>query len=677
MILHSIESPSDIKDLNREQLADLAEEMRSFIIESVTTTGGHLGSNLGAVELTLAVHRVFDSPRDVILWDTGHQAYVHKLLTGRRFGFKSLKQAGGMSGYPNRAESEHDWIENSHASTALSYAHGLAKAFTLRGEGADRKVIAVVGDGALTGGMTYEALNNLGHSGCRVVIVLNDNGRSYAPTVSQLSQSLTSLRLNPTYTQTRERLRNRLRGLPAFGSLAYSGVHSVASALREMVAPHTFFEALGVRYAGPIDGHDIDLMEQAFAHAAEWDGPIVVHVLTQKGRGYGPAEQDDIQRLHDVKATSVVTLENAVGSSAGAAVGSSAGADGGGVASPGSVPDADAHHSPERATTYTDAFSRSLLQVAQDDGRVVAMTAAMPGPTGLLPFQARFPTRFFDVGIAEQHEVTAAAGMAMGGLRPVVAVYSTFFSRAFDQANLDVGLHGSPVVFVLDRAGITGDDGPSHHGILDMALALSIPGMTVFAPSAAEEVAPMLRTALELPGPSTIRFPKTAPRHVESSEVGSGLAARQVRTGDGSVCLLGVGKLLAACIEAADQLAHEGVAATVWDVRVVSPPDRDMRADAGRHALVVTAEDGVRHGGAGAFILDAMESSLEAQGLRNPLTRVLGVPRAYLAQGKADDILDGLGLNGTGIAESVRRARHFALDRDPAPSRASARQPQS
>ena len=350
MILQSIETPADIKDLSHEQLLAVAEEIRSFIIDSVTTTGGHLGSNLGAVELTLAVHRVFDSPRDVILWDTGHQAYVHKLLTGRRFGFKSLKQAGGMSGYPNRAESEHDWIENSHASTALSYAHGIAKAFTVRGEDAERRVIAVVGDGALTGGMAYEALNNLGHSGCRVVIVLNDNGRSYAPTVSQLSQSLTSLRLNPTYTQTRERLRNRLRGLPAFGPLAVTGVHSVASALREMVAPHTFFEALGVRYAGPIDGHDVDVMEQAFAHAAEWDGPIVVHVLTQKGRGYGPAEQDDIQRLHDVKATKVGTLENAIGSSAGAAVGGSGGTDVGGVATPVSTPDAGpnrfaaAHH---------------------------------------------------------------------------------------------------------------------------------------------------------------------------------------------------------------------------------------------------------------------------------------------------------------------------------------------
>ncbi len=339
MILPSIETPADLKGLDGEQLAELCEEIRSFIVDTVTTTGGHLGSNLGAVELTLALHRVFDSPRDVILWDTGHQAYVHKLVTGRRYGFKNLKQAGGMSGYPNRAESEHDWIENSHASTALSYAHGIASGFELRGIDGERKVVAVVGDGALTGGMAYEALNNLGHSQRRVVIVLNDNGRSYAPTVSQLSQSLTTLRLNPTYTAARERLRMRLRELPAFGELAYSGVHSVTSALRDMVAPHTFFEALGVRYAGPIDGHDIDHMEQAFTHAAAWDGPIVVHVLTQKGRGYAPAEEDDIQRLHDVKATKTVALENTVGNSAGRGVGGSATSDGGGIASPDSIPD--------------------------------------------------------------------------------------------------------------------------------------------------------------------------------------------------------------------------------------------------------------------------------------------------------------------------------------------------
>jgi 1-deoxy-D-xylulose-5-phosphate synthase len=655
MILQSIETPADVKGLSYEELDELCSEIRGFIVDTVTTTGGHLGSNLGAVELTLALHRVFDSPRDVILWDTGHQAYVHKLLTGRRYGFKTLKQAGGMSGYPNRSESEHDWIENSHASTALSYAHGIASGFALREVGADRRVVAVVGDGALTGGMAYEALNNLGHSRRRVVIVLNDNGRSYAPTVSQLSQSLTTLRLNPTYTAARERLRLRLRELPAFGELAYSSVHSLTQALREMVAPHTFFEALGVRYAGPIDGHDIEHMEQAFTHAAEWDGPIVVHVLTQKGRGYAPAEEDDIQRLHDVKASkaSVGDNANAIGSSAGLAVGGSAGSDSGGVASAGSAAASD--DLPQRAATYTEAFSRALLAIAEEDPRVVALTAAMPGPTGLLAFQARYPDRFFDVGIAEQHEVTAAAGMAMAGLRPVVAVYSTFLSRAYDQTNLDVGLHGCPVVFVLDRAGITGDDGPSHHGVLDMALALSVPGMTVFAPSSVEDVEPMLRAALALQGPSTIRVPKTAPRHAAPDEVGAGLTARRLRDGDGSVCLLGVGKMVAACLAAAEELAREGVDATVWDVRVVSPPDPAMLEDAAQHQLVVTAEDGVRFGGAGAFLVDAMGTQVQSGRLRGPATLNLGVPREYLAQGRADDILANLGLDGAGIAHSVRR----------------------
>ena len=358
MILQSIETPADVKALTSEELTQLCEEIRAFMVETVTTTGGHLGSNLGAVELTLALHRVFDSPRDVLLWDTGHQAYVHKLLTGRRYGFKGLRQTGGLSGYPNRSESEHDWIENSHASTALSYAHGIASAFAVRGVDGERRVVAVVGDGALTGGMAYEALNNLGHSRRRVVVVLNDNGRSYAPTVSQLSQSLTALRLNPTYTAARERWRQRLRDLPGFGELAYSSVRALDSAVREMVTPHTFFEALGVRYAGPIDGHDIEHMEQAFAHAAEWDGPIVVHVLTQKGRGYAPAEEDDVQRLHDFKVpTSSVAVAvagvggstaggvggsgNVVGSSAGIAVGGPGSTDGGGLSSlssPVSVP---------------------------------------------------------------------------------------------------------------------------------------------------------------------------------------------------------------------------------------------------------------------------------------------------------------------------------------------------
>ncbi len=654
MILPSIETPADLKGLDEEQLAELCEEIRAFIVDTVTTTGGHLGSNLGAVELTVALHRVFDSPRDVILWDTGHQAYVHKLLTGRRYGFKTLKQAGGMSGYPNRAESEHDWIENSHASTGLSYAHGIASGFALRGIDGERRVVAVVGDGALTGGMAYEALNNLGHSRRRVVIVLNDNGRSYAPTVSQLSQGLTALRLNPTYTAARERLRQRLRELPALGELAYSGVHSLTSALREMVAPHTFFEALGVRYAGPIDGHDIEHMEQAFSHAADWDGPIVVHVLTQKGRGYAPAEEDDIQRLHDVKATKPITLENTVGSSVGLAVGGSAGSDGGGIASPGSV--TGVRRVAPTSPPPTPMPSRGRCSPRRR--RIPASSRSPPpcrGRRGCSRSRPASPTASSTSASPSNTKPPRPPAWPWPGCGPSWRCTRRSGPAPSTRPTSTSGLHGCPVVFVLDRAGITGDDGPSHHGILDMALALSIPGMTVFAPSSAEEVEVMLRTALELPGPSTIRVPKTAPRHVDPDDVGSGIGARRLRSGDGSVCLLGVGKTVASCLSAADELAREGIDATVWDARVIAPPDVAMLADAARHRLVVTAEDGVRHGGAGAFLLDAMADEVESAGLASPATRVLGVPRQFLAQGKADDILAALGLDGSGIAESVRR----------------------
>jgi len=619
MLLDDIHEPADLRKLSDDQLTQLAAEIRACIVERVTANGGHLGSNLGVVELTLAIHRVFDSPRDIILWDTGHQAYVHKLVTGRKDDFPTLRQPGGMSGYPSRAESPHDWIENSHASTALSYAHGIAVGLHRRGEH-DRRVVAVLGDGSLTGGMAYEALNNLGHAGTRVVIVLNDNGRSYAPTVSRLSSGLTHLRLSPSYVHARERARHALRSIPGFGGLAYSSLHGLTSAVREIVTPHRFFEALGVRYAGPIDGHDIAGMEQAIAHASEWDGPIVVHVLTQKGRGYAPAEEDEVQRLHDFKVQ----------------------------------PSAVAPSSTIAPVSYTDAFTRAVLDAAQRRPEVMAITAAMPGPTGLLPFQSEFPDRFLDVGIAEQHAVTAAAGMAMAGLRPVVAVYSTFFSRAFDQANLDVGLHRLPVVFALDRAGITGDDGPSHHGVLDLSLTLSIPGMTVFAPSSAQEVPVMLEEALGLDGPSAIRFPKTPARQARDGAVGTGLEGRQVHRGDGSVCLLAVGKMVEAAEEAAAKLATDGIDATVWDVRVVSPPDPAMLADAAAHGLIVTVEDGIRVGGAGAFLVDALQRHQVADPL--PLVRVLGVPPAYVAQGKPDGILAELGLDGPGIAAAVTEA---------------------
>ncbi len=635
MMLDRITCPADLRGLTSDELETLAGEIRTFVVEAVSLTGGHLGSNLGAVELTLAVHRVFESPRDILLWDTGHQTYVHKLVTGRQAGFAQLRQAGGLSGYPSRAESEHDWVENSHASTILSYSHGLATAMELAGDRESRRIVAVVGDGALTGGMAYEALNNLGHSGRRVVIVLNDNGRSYAPTVSRLSESLTRLRLNPSYMHARNRVKQILGELPtALGGLAYSSVAALSAAVREAVEPHVFFEALGVRYTGPIDGHDIATMEQALRNAAEWDGPIVVHVLTHKGKGYAPAEDDDVQCLHDLKVRPApAPLGGAVGAEASSA---------------GTGPDQAA------PLIYTDVFSHTMLELADRHPQVVALTAAMPGSTGLLAFQGRFPDRCFDVGIAEQHAVTAAAGMAMGGLRPVVAVYSTFFSRAFDQANLDVGLHGLPVVFALSAAGITGDNGPSHHGLLDLVLCLSIPGMTVFAPSSAQELPVMLASALDLEAPAAIRWPNTPARQVPPGQVGSGLAGRQVRQGDGSVCILAVGKMVEAAEQAAAELAGQGVGATVWDVRVVKPPDPDMLADAARHRLVVTVEDGLRVGGAGAFLADAI-GGLDDDRIAPPVV-VLGTPMAYIPQGRQGQLLAELGLDGPGIAASVRRA---------------------
>ena len=622
MILPSIETPADLLKLSYAELDELSEEIRQFIIEAVTTnpTGGHLGSNLGVVELTLALHRVFESPKDILLWDTGHQAYVHKLLTGRRYGFKNLRQRGGLSGYPNRSESEHDWIESSHASTALSYAHGLSVALQQRkeliGHGGKRHVVAIVGDGSLTGGMAYEALNNLGHSNQRVVIVLNDNGRSYAPTISKLSESLTALRLNKTYLTMRGRLRRTVPHLPKVGKAAYLGIDGLTSVVREMVTPHTFFENLGVRYIGPIDGHDIESMENTFKSAAEWDGPILVHVLTTKGLGYEPAIDDHL-KMHDYK-----------------------------------LP--PRHDDEEVAPqSFSQAFSDSLVAMASADERVVAITAAMAGPTGLLNFQERFPDRFFDVGIAEQHAVTAAAGMAMGGMKPVVAIYSTFFSRAFDQAHLDVGLLNLPVVFVFDRAGVTGDDGPSHHGLLDIALCLAIPNMTVFAPSSAEEVPGMLATALSMSTPTALRFPKTLPKPFDG-QVGDGLEARLVRRGDGSLCVLAVGKMAPAAYTALELMGDEASRVTLYDVRVL-PPDASMIDDALNHERVMSVEDGTRHGGAGTLMVSALRSRAQDLSRPFPTTRILGTPRAYLEQHRPDKLLAELGLDPEGLAAAFRR----------------------
>jgi 1-deoxy-D-xylulose-5-phosphate synthase len=630
MLLEKITCPADLRSLSDAELDVLAQEIRDFIVGAIARTGsGHLGSNLGVVELTLAIHRTFDSPTDKILWDTGHLAYVHKLVTGRQEGFEQLRKAGGMSGYPCRDESEHDWIENSHASTVLSYAHGLALAAAQREEQARRQgetpardhVVAVIGDGALTGGMAYEALNNLGHTNSRAIIILNDNGRSYAPTVGRLTASVSRLRLDPRYLRQRRRAEEIVRQVPMVGQHVAWGLNGARAGLREMFEPPIFFETLGVRYSGPFDGHDIGRLEEALRNAAEFDGPVVVHVLTKKGKGYPPAEQDTEKHLHDTS----------------------------GVFNPELGPQPKGPGAP----SYTSAFTEAIVKEGEARPELVAITAAMPGSTGLLPFEERFPDRFVDVGIAEQHAVTAAAGMAMGGLRPVFAVYSTFLSRAFDQANLDVGLHHLPVVYCLDRAGITGDDGPSHHGILDMVLLSKVPGMTMFAPSSYQELQVQLHDALDLcDGPVSLRWPKTAAPMVGEGEVGHGLTARRARTGT-HICLIGVGKMFGSCLEAADLLAADGIEATVWDPRVIKPLDPALLDDAASFDAVVTVEDGLRDGGIGATIAREVADRTLGTG-RTPRVSVNGVPTEYLAHGKPDAILAALGLDPEGIAHTAR-----------------------
>ena len=641
MYLERVREPADLRDLTYEELDDLAGEIRDFIVSAVSDTGGHLGSNLGAVELTLALHRVFESPTDAIMWDTGHQAYVHKIVTGRQPQFEQLRQAGGLSGYPSREESEHDFVENSHASTVLSYAYGMAVA---RDAGTDphRHIVAVLGDGSMTGGMAYEAINNIGHGDKRVIVVLNDNGRSYAPTVSMLSAStqsvderanhpsvtdrvtgklshaLTDIRTNPVYVRRQRRLEEFLQHLPVVGNQAGSAMDAFKAGVREFLQPPSFFEALGVRYVGPFDGHNVEEMEHAFHNAIELsaEGPILVHVLTQKGRGYSPAEDDDEKHLHDAPVFDPL------------------------IGPPKAV-----------ATGYTQAFAEAIVKEAEADERIVAITAAMPGPTGLIPFQERFPDRFFDVGIAEQHAVTGAAGMAMGGLRPIVAIYSTFLNRAWDQVVYDVALHRLPVIFCLDRAGITGPDGASHHGVYDMAMLAKVPGMRVLAPSSAQELAQMLHDATLLveSGPIAIRYPRGAARQVGEHEVGTGLSARKVRNGaDG--CVIAIGKMLDTAEKAAEQLAEAGIQVTVWDARSCAPLDPMMIADAAEHDRVVTIEDGIRDGGIGMTITDEVCAI-------DPTTRVdvLGLPTKFIPHDpKSQAIHARLGLDADSIATRFR-----------------------
>ena len=629
MHLQKLTSPADLRALSGAQLDELCAEIRQFIVQAVSRTGGHLGSNLGAVELSVALHRVFESPRDVIVWDTGHQAYVHKLITGRRDGFTQLRQRHGLSGYPSAAESPHDVVENSHASTSLSWASGLAAGFRLTGH-EHRRVVAVIGDGSMTGGMAFEALNNLGHYAQRALIVLNDNGRSYAPTVSRLSTVVSRLRQSPHYVQGRRAVDHLLDRVP-LGDGVRRSIDSAAAAMREMWEPPAFFETLGVRYVGPVDGHDIAAMESAFRDAATYeDGPIVVHVVTQKGRGYAPAERDNEKHLHDIGLFDPAT---------------------------GGTPTAPTAAAPAQRE-YTKIFTETLVAAARRHSEIVAITAAMPGSTGLLPFQQEFPERFYDVGIAEQHALTSAAGMARAGLRPVVAVYSTFLARAFDQALYDIGLHRLPVIFCVDRAGITGPDGASHHGLYDIAMFTRVPGMTVFAPSGPDELPAAFAQALEITdGPAAIRWPRGKGPAAEPASLPDALTselrmqARQHRSGP-DACILAAGQTFAAATQAADMLSADGIEVSLWDPRVLKPLDRAMVLDAATHPLVVTVEDGVRVGGFGSLVNDALQ---QMDTPTVPRITQLGTPDGYLPHGTAHELHAELGLDAVGIATAVRK----------------------
>jgi 1-deoxy-D-xylulose-5-phosphate synthase len=620
-LLSRINSPADLRRLDRSQLDQLSQEIREFLVQHVSENGGHLSPNLGVVEMTLAIHRVFDSPRDAIVWDTGHQAYVHKLVTGRREEFANLRQEGGMSGYPSRRESEHDLVENSHASTSLSYALGMAEA-RLR-KGIPGHVVAVIGDGALTGGMAYEAVNQIAHlEPPNLIVLINDNGRSYAPTVGGLASHLSQLALSPGYEKFKERISRRLREIPVVGEGADQAAFRVKESVKQLVQPTNIFESLGLKYAGPIAGHDIGALEDVLTRSKLLDEPIVIHVVTEKGRGYGPALNDKTEKMH------------AIGPS-----------------------DPRTGKPLKTELKYTGVFSEALLSAGARYPELVAITAAMPSPTGLLDFSKEFPERFFDVGICEQHAVTFAAGLAMAGMHPVVAIYSTFLQRAFDQVMLDVGMHNLPVTFILDRAGITGDDGSSHHGVYDLSYLRTVPNLAIAAPADATELCALLETALAMDGPMAIRFPKGAAPATPDLPVEPLPVGRWEEITSGTdVALLAIGKMVAVASEAARLLEAEGISCGVINARWLKPMDPRLVTDwAVRYPALVTAEDNVITGGFGAAVLEA----LAPVGLAGKV-RLMALPDQFLPHAKPADILSHHGLDAAGLAGAAREAARSA-----------------
>ena len=614
-MIESIKSPDDIKGLSQEELISLAREIRTFLIEKVSKSGGHLGPNLGVVELTMAIHRVFDSPKDVVLFDTGHQSYVHKIVTGRSGDFDLLRQRGGIAGYPNRRESEHDVIENSHASTALSWGDGISRGFSITGQH-DRSVVVVVGDGALTGGMSWEALNNIAAAKDRnLVLVVNDNERSYSPTIGGVATYLSTLRVTQGYERFLDWGKEVLHKTPVVGAPIYETLHGVKKGIKDIVAPQGMFEDLGLKYLGPIDGHDFIALERALAQAKQFGEPVLVHVITEKGRGHQPAIEDEAEKFH-----AVGVVDPATG-----------------------VPVT------KSARSWTKVFSDELVEIGAEREDVVAITAAMLGPTGLDKFAAAFPDRTIDVGIAEQHAVTSAAGMAFAGLHPVVAVYSTFLNRAFDQLLLDVALHKAGVTFVLDRAGITGDDGPSHHGIWDMALTGIVPTLHLAAPRDSARLKEVLREAISISdAPSVIRFPKGAvPADIPAFERRDGIDVLY-RGESADVLLISVGAMATMAVEAASQAYREGVGVTVIDPRWVKPLPKSLITMADRYKSVVVVEDGIAHGG----IASALSEMFRSAGLETPIHSI-GVPLTFIEHSKRSEILNDLGITSQNIAREI------------------------
>lgn len=621
-LLSAIRSPQDLRDLTADQLQELSLEIRSFLIEQVSQTGGHLGPNLGVIELTLGIHRVFDSPRDPIIFDTGHQSYVHKILTGRQDQFPSLRQRHGLSGYPSPEESAHDWVANSHASTALSYADGLAKAIRLQRR--PGTVVAFVGDGSLTGGMAWEALNNIAASeDLPLVIVINDNGRSYTPTVGGVARHLAGLRTNPRYEQILELVKRNVSRAPLVGNAAYDILHGIKIGLKDVLAPQGLFSDLGLKYVGPVDGHDIAAVERALRQAKQFGGPVLVHCITRKGNGFKAAENHEEDRFHAVGKINAKTGE-ALGSISG--------------------------------QNWTDAFSEELLRLGSVDERVVAITAAMVYPTGLHRFAKAFPERCFDVGIAEQHAVTSAAGLAMGGLHPVVAVYSTFLNRAFDQVLMDVALHKCGVTFVLDRAGITGPDGASHHGMWDMSILQVVPGLHLAAPRDGTRLREALAQSLAIEdAPSVIRFPKDQvpadlPAVAQLDGVDLLLKTEQPR-----VLVIGIGPLAETAVAVGERLSDQGIGVTVVDPVWALPINAALIPLAADHDLVITIEDNGVVGGYGSRLAQQLRSA----GVRTPF-REFGIPEEFLSHGGRAELLEAVGLTPQHIAryavEAIARA---------------------